>query len=169
MATWLPLAERFNKKWQPVTETGCWLWTGAITKGYGMIGSGLGDRRTLLAHRVSWELCNGPVPAGLHVLHKCDTPACVNPDHLFLGTHTDNMCDMTKKGRQVSGTLGKIGADHANSRAVVATSLATGERVVFSCAAEAERIGGFNNSHVSQCCQGKKPAHKGHTFEFQEK
>ena len=93
------LLRRFWSKVQP-TE-GCWLWTGArSTEGYGYIG--VGPRRNhkdVLAHRLMWELTYGPIPNGLWVLHRCDTPSCVRPDHLFLGTHQDNMDDMKRKGR----------------------------------------------------------------------
>lgn len=88
--------ERF---WSKVAKSdGCWLWQAATHRfGYGMFSL---DGRTTTAHRVSWALTNGPVPGGLHVLHRCDVPACVRPDHLFLGTPTDNMQDCAKKERQ---------------------------------------------------------------------
>jgi hypothetical protein len=86
-----PLSERF---WKFVKKTdNCWEWSGALTRGYGSMGS------NSYAHRISWEIHNGPIPKGLWVLHKCDNPSCSNPDHLFLGTQTDNMRDMLNKGR----------------------------------------------------------------------
>lgn len=96
------LAERF---WAKVSKSSldlCWMWTAARNKrGYGVIV----DRDvSFLAHRLSWSLANGAIPSGLCVLHKCDVRACVNPDHLFLGTHLDNMADKTAKGRQARGS-----------------------------------------------------------------
>jgi hypothetical protein len=90
------LPERF---WRFVSKgDGCWLWTGYKTPlGYGRLS--LGTQR-LLAHRVSWELQHGDIQKGQCVCHTCDTPACVRPDHLFLGTMRDNMHDMIAKQRQ---------------------------------------------------------------------
>jgi hypothetical protein len=79
----------------------CDLWTRARNReGYGEVWH---DGRLYRAHRLAWELSNGPIPEGLLVLHKCDTPACVNVEHLFIGTHTDNMADRKRKGRQARG------------------------------------------------------------------
>lgn len=80
----------------------CWNWTAhKERKGYGTFKY---DKRTVLAHRWSFEYVNGPVPSDhLFVLHYCDNPTCVNPDHLWTGTHKDNMADMKQKGRQAQG------------------------------------------------------------------
>jgi len=90
------LAARLSAKTEPELNSGCLLWTGANDRGYGTIYIGKKRRR---AHRLSYELANGPVPYGLHVLHRCDVPACINPAHLFVGTQADNMADMKAKGR----------------------------------------------------------------------
>jgi hypothetical protein len=82
----------------------CWLWTGPRRKnGYGKMMTSRPNRRWLVAHRFSWELHNGPIPAGMHVCHRCDNPTCVRPDHLFLGTDADNAADKVSKGRQSRG------------------------------------------------------------------
>jgi hypothetical protein len=90
---------RFDSNVHTEPNTGCWLWGGGLNnRGRGCIGI---DGKTQKAHRVSWEIANGrPVPDGLHVLHACDVTWCVNPAHLSVGTHAENMADMVLKGRQ---------------------------------------------------------------------
>lgn len=89
--------ERFWEKVQIGNNNECWIWTaGKTSKGYG--GFWL-DGKTVPAHCVAWELNNGPIENGLCVLHKCDVRACVNPNHLFLGSRGDNNTDRKEKGR----------------------------------------------------------------------
>lgn len=92
-----PLPDRF---WAKVERgKACWRWTAQVAKdGYGVFSPNDG-RSPQRAHRMAWTLTNGPIPDGLQVLHRCDNRVCVNPAHLFLGTHQDNMDDMKAKGR----------------------------------------------------------------------
>lgn len=101
---------RFEERVQPEPNSGCHLWSGAM-RARGDYGKVRWGGKDFSAHRISWELYVGPVPDGLCVLHKCDTPACVNPAHLFLGTQADNVRDMISKGRDYD----KSG--HGNPRA----------------------------------------------------
>lgn len=98
------LAERFwlrvdtEGKWMRPEIGRCWAWKGSTSCGYGHLP--LAGKQHTRAHRASWELHFGPIPDGLFVCHKCDNRPCSRPDHLFLGSHADNMADMVSKGRQ---------------------------------------------------------------------
>lgn len=96
------ISERF---WDKVTKTdGCWVWNGSRQPfGHGTLHVGGRAGRHQLAHRISWELHYGAIPEGAYVLHRCDTPWCVRPDHLFTGSHADNQRDMKDKGRAAKG------------------------------------------------------------------
>lgn len=112
-----PLKSPEERLWESVEKTdGCWIWHGYTSPaGYGQIGIG---NKLEFTHRLSWEIANGPIPDGMVICHHCDNPACVRPDHLFLGTLADNNHDMKLKGRiRNAGTLGlNYGEANGNSR-----------------------------------------------------
>ena len=90
--------ERLEAYSIPEPNSGCWLWAGMVNQyGYGRLRVN-GDIK--LCHRLSYEVFCDMIPSGAHVLHRCDTPSCVNPGHLFLGTNLDNIADKVAKGRQ---------------------------------------------------------------------
>ena len=92
-------AGRFAEKWT-LGESGCWEWQGAKNnRGYGWFSDG----KRMLAHRWSYARYVGPIAAGVEVMHTCDNPPCVNPTHLRVGSHADNMADAASKGRSVQG------------------------------------------------------------------
>ncbi|WP_082647729.1 HNH endonuclease signature motif containing protein [Lysobacter antibioticus] len=115
--------ERALSNYTPVPEAGCWLWLGRVcTKGYGQC---IRNGRSVMAHRLFYSTHNGEIPPGQLVCHKCDTRLCVNPSHLFLGSHDENMSDMTNKGRQASlsgSSNGRARLDEADVASIRASS-----------------------------------------------
>lgn len=93
--------------WDRATSgPGCWAWTRKVMyRGYGIFTI---RGRRFFAHRIAWELTNGPIPEGMVVMHLCDNPPCVNPAHLSIGTHRENAADKITKGRQRPGRLAKL-------------------------------------------------------------
>jgi predicted XRE-type DNA-binding protein len=97
------LIQRFHEKYRKNKDSGCWEWTASLAgKGYGQLKL-TGQRKQVYAHRVSFEIFKGEVPKDKYILHKCDNPKCVNPDHLSIGSQKDNMQDMKNKGRSTYG------------------------------------------------------------------
>lgn len=110
-----PIETRF---WRYVKKTdGCWLWTGCIRGyGYGYLSHWPTRGAKVNCHRLSWMLHFGKIPKGLYVCHHCDVPACVRPDHLFIGTARDNKLDAVSKSRHARGI--KINTAKLNERKV---------------------------------------------------
>jgi HNH endonuclease len=109
------LEERFLTKINK-TEAGCWEWTAFKNKlGYGQISMGRRGEGRSLAHRVSYSIYKESIPAGMLICHACDNPGCVNPDHLFMGSQSDNMRDCSNKGR-VNKSIKLLGEKHARSK-----------------------------------------------------
>ena len=91
------LAKLFASRVVEVLPSGCHIWMGGVNdQGYGLIRHGSRHKR---AHRVAWEMAKGPIPDGMVILHRCDVPSCVNPDHLSIGTQAENLKDMFAKDR----------------------------------------------------------------------
>ena len=104
MPRWEPMSleERFWSKVNKNGDGGCWIWLGATnTFGYGKFEL---DYKMVSAHRLSFELFNGPIPKGKNICHTCDRRNCINPDHLYAGTQKQNMLDMLRGGRHSNGS-----------------------------------------------------------------
>jgi hypothetical protein len=132
-------SERF---WKKVSQDGeCLEWqAGKFSNGYGAFSH---RSRLVYAHRYSWELHSGPIPAGMFVCHSCDNRGCVNPEHLFLGTHADNMADMKSKDRQYK----KLTADDVENIRANAENLLLREQA---------KIYGVHESTISRVVNGKR-------------
>ena len=105
-----PVTKEFLEELAVKDGSGCWLWPRAVSKGgYGVLRIGKAPGKLLYLHRLTWTVWNGTIPDSIMVLHRCDVRRCFNPDHLFLGTHADNMKDALNKGRICHGE------DHADA------------------------------------------------------
>lgn len=138
-----PLKERFDEKWIPEPNSGCWLWEASVNnENYGQIGVNVTIKG---AHRVSYELYKGDFDKKLHIRHKCDNTYCVNPDHLEPGTNQDNMNDKVKRGRQASTKL--LGEKNGNSKLTEEQVIA-----IFNDTRDTEKIAedyGISSANVS--------------------
>lgn len=154
---YVPVPERF---WPKVNKrsgtfgidgtfpTECWEWIASVAKnGYGEFNI---NRRSHGSHRVAWELTVGPIPSGLWVLHQCDNRKCVNPDHLFLGTVTDNNKDKIKKGRSNRGE--KHGHAKLTAKDVVDIRIKVDSGITQTAIA---KIYGVDPSTISYICNNK--------------
>jgi hypothetical protein len=110
----LTMEEKFHASYIPEPMSGCWLWEGPVNAhGYGRLSAG---GKSWTAHRASYEIHKGPIHSGLWVLHTCDQPGCVNPDHLYLGTVVENVRDMMQRGRHVRWNGTRRGTGNPKSR-----------------------------------------------------
>lgn len=150
---YLPNEDRF---WRRVEKRGvdeCWLWLALLsTSGYGKLW--VAEQTYVLAHRWSYENFIGPIPVGAEMCHSCDTPACVNPLHLFVGTHQENMADSSSKGRQKNTRAGD-----KNGRAVLSHEQVSQIRLRYvprrGILTEMAREYGVSRSAISQVVLGK--------------
>ena len=154
----MTLRERFETKYIPEPNSGCWLWIGGLVgkTGYGEIHCR--PHGVLRAHRVAWELYHNPVPKGFYVLHRCDVPSCVNPDHLFLGTQLENMRDMRRKGRHIKAQK-FISHEIKRPRSILTSTIASEIRELYAAGAgtqyELATQFGVTQTTISNIVSGK--------------
>jgi predicted XRE-type DNA-binding protein len=144
--------ERFNKKYQ-IQENGCWLWTSGTRlngKGVPYPRHWTDDFKSIGAHRFAYELAHGAIPKGMYVCHKCDTPLCVNSDHLFVGTHNDNMRDMVQKNRSFTGR-----GENKKGRAKLTNEQAKEIRKINASQSKIAKLFGVSQNTISRIKSGE--------------
>jgi hypothetical protein len=152
------LNQKFDDRYVIVAESGCWVWTGENREGYGRFRKPAGrkdKREYIAAHRYSFARFNGAIPDGMCVCHSCDVPECVNPDHLWLGSHADNMIDRDAKGRSAGGSLPGEASPQSKLTAKIVIE-------IFNCQkplAEIAKTYGLAKSHVSRIKNAKTWQH----------
>lgn len=140
------LPELLERHSIPEPNSGCWLWTGAVYRhGYGVLHW---DGKQTAAHRLAWTHVHGPIPSGMVVMHKCDTPGCVNPSHLRVGSQKENLNDARAKGR--------MKASPAQRKLSLADVMAIRASRALGVRATA-RAFGISPKHVREVRAGRKP------------
>lgn len=140
--------QRYEAKHMPEPNSGCWIWFAGNVEGYGLLRI---DREMVRAPRLAWVIHRGPIPDGIDVLHHCDMPCCVNPDHLFLGDDMANSADKVRKGRSNFGEkhpLAKLTTEDALS--IIASSEKNKDLAAHY---------GVHEQHIYAIRAGKKWAH----------
>lgn len=132
-----------------VTETGCWEWQG--NRNAGGYGRTTVNGVRMLSHRAMWEREHGVIPDGMLVLHTCDNPPCINPAHLFLGTHFDNTADAREKGRLARGLATRTGKLTLEQTVEIHRRRAAGERGI-----DLAREYGVSTSTICDIHRGRK-------------
>lgn len=143
--------ERFERRfWGKVQKgEGCWLWTAArTTGGYGKFGD-WERKKTWAAHRLSWELTNGPIEKGLEVCHRCNVKLCVRPDHMYLATHSQNSADAARDGLYWSGSKNSLAKLTESQVVEIRQAAANGEP-----ASAIGRRFGIHRARVSEIVRG---------------
>jgi hypothetical protein len=158
-------AESFDANYIPEPNSGCWLWLGSAYPDHP--GKPLrpkmffGDRR-VYAHRFSYERFKGPIPAGLQVCHRCNTPMCVNPEHLYAGTAKENIGDAIRAGTHFSLHAAKFarrGSDSPDGIAVKGV-FPDGRVLLFGSQKEAGRHG-YSSTAINHCLRGRMKTYLG--------
>lgn len=149
-----PMLSRYK-----IDANGCWIYTGQKgTWGYGVVAVGQyrdGNRRRYVAHRYFYEQLVGPIPDGLILCHKCDVPACVNPDHMHVGTQKDNIQDMHRKGRYHHAAARGVRNAHAK---LTEEDVINIRKRIFTAAQEAKKYG-VAESTISHIRTGRSWRH----------
>lgn len=151
--------QAFRGNWE-VSRSGCWEWTGGKSHGYGQVRvHEVWGSDPVYVHRLSYILHHGPIPDGLNVCHHCDNTVCFNPEHLFLGTHADNVADMVAKRRHGIGIAN--GMAKLTDQQVKAIRVLKAEGI---SQREIAKMFGVSEGHVSTLIKGKKRGSAGGAF-----
>lgn len=146
------LAEKLAGKFVIDPDSGCWNWVAATNeRGYGVVSRGGRAGGLHKAHRASWIVHRGEIPAGMWVLHRCDNPRCINPEHLYLGDHRRNVADMVERGRNVLPDNRGEKASWAKLNAAQARDIKT-RRL---CASQFATLYGVSRSAIYEIWNGK--------------